>query len=56
MNKLYVVRFVFRGIVLENHNFWNEKEALNKICEYGKSGWKFNVAENNEAHKIWEGV
>ena len=56
MNKLYVIRIIHQpsGIVLSTFNYWNEADAINKMRMYIPD-WSFEVIENNDIHKIWEG-
>lgn len=53
MNKLYCIRFVIRGCVMYR-NFWRENAAREAICEAIGYGWKVELVENNDVHKIWE--
>ena len=55
MNKLFCVVFKHNGVVCGYRNFWNEWEAL-EYMKTQKQYWKFRVVEDNDIHKIWEGV
>lgn len=53
MNKLYSVKYSYRGILLKIKNFWNEADAVKFMKENGKD-WKYKLVEDTESNKIWE--
>ena len=53
MNKLFVIKFMIRDIVVSVKNFWNDDDAVSYMCGCGNDAWKFKLEENNDIHKIW---
>lgn len=55
MNKLYCIKCYFEETeyLLATFNFWNRKDAIQKMNELSK--WKFEMVCDNETHTIWHG-
>ena len=53
MNRLYIIRFrLSNNYIVSTWWAWNEEEAVEKIQKNPE--WTFTLAEDNDAHKIWD--
>lgn len=52
MNKLYVIKWMYRGYNLKTSYFWNLCELEEDIVEH--PDFEFELIENNDTHMIYE--
>lgn len=51
MNRLFVIKWEYKGYLLSVSYFWKEKEAK-EMMQFHQE-WKYELEEATEAHKIW---